>query len=420
MIKAGALLYAVIISIVMAIISGSLILSSYLSSIEFQNYQITERLSRDVASGINILLSKQSLILPDQVHVVDLFDLKEDSIKLGRKLWGALEVVTSQAFSMNRKISKIAEIGFSQANSNPYCLYLADQDEPLSVCGKTQIKGLAYLPKAGIKRGFVEGQNYSGSELVNGEIRKSEKKIPELNSSVLDHIKNILSTKNLSENDSVLSIGSNQLRDSIFNSFVNRTLIIKKSGTIKLSGVFSGNIVLASDKQIEISSDVILKDVIICAPKIIIKQGFKGNAQFFATDSIFVDKNVTLFYPSVIGLVNNPKSPNMTTVTLNENDSISGFVFAHREDIPSAKQTIISIPTNSVIHGEVYSNGFVDMRGSIYGSLMCSKILLHTPSSVYENNLLGAIIDRTMLSNYYVGTTLMEESSVKKVIKWLN
>jgi hypothetical protein len=43
-----------------------------------------------------------------------------------------------------------------------------------------------------------------------------------------------------------------------------------------------------------------------------------------------------------------------------------------------------------------------------------------TPSSVYENHLLNATIDVSKLSKHYVGINLVQESKIKKVVKWLN
>ena len=147
---------------------------------------------------------------------------------------------------------------------------------------------------------------------------------------------------------------------------------------------------------------------------------FKGNLQIFASDSVIIQKNVTLTYPSVIGIVRNDQSPVVAVIVLSENDTIAGNVFAYKKAEEVLKQSGLIMAEKSLIYGEVYSNGFVDVKGTIIGSLMCNKILLKTPSSVYENHLLNVVIDRSKLSPYFVGINLVKESAIKKVVKWEN
>ena len=107
-------------------------------------------------------------------------------------------------------------------------------------------------------------------------------------------------------------------------------------------------------------------------------------------------------------------------IILNENDTISGNLFAYKKQNDVLKQAGLVISEKSVVYGHIYSNGYVDLKGTVDGSLMCNKIVLKTASSVYENHLLNAVIDATRLSKYYVGINLVDESNVKKVVKWLN
>ena len=105
---------------------------------------------------------------------------------------------------------------------------------------------------------------------------------------------------------------------------------------------------------------------------------------------------------------------------LNENDSISGAVFAFQKEPNPMKRVGVLISKESFVHGQVYSNGYADIEGTIFGSVMCASIILSTPSSVYENHLLNAVIDQTKRLPYFVGITITEESASKKIVKWLN
>lgn len=421
MIKAGSLFYAIVISLIIAIVSSSLILFAYLSHIEFETFEIHERLQLNADSGLNLLLSEQSLVGLNEKKVIDLYGQGMDSVELIRKPWGAYEVVISKAIFKNTSFLRLAQIGYGQDSTKAYSLYLSDEDKPLALCGKTILKGTAYLPKSGVKRAYIEGQNFIGNDLISGQVKQSEKALPEFNKELIENIESIFSSKQISEKDSVIEIASDLSEDSLKNSFLNNSLILKSSGRLKISsGFYEGNILVISDKEIVISSNAILHDMIVVAPRVIVEKEFKGNLQIFASDSVIIQKNVTLAYPSVIGIVRTSQSPVVAAIVLSENDTIEGNLFAYKKAEEVLKQSGLIMAEKSFIYGEVYSNGYVDVKGSIYGSLMCNKILLKTPSSVYENHLLNVVIDRSKLSSYFVGINLVKESTAKKIVKWEN
>lgn len=419
MIKAGSLFYAIVISLIIAIVSSSLILFSYLSHIQFETFEINERLQLNADSGLNLLLSKQSIVGINEKKIVDLYGQGNDSVELIRKSWGAYEIAISKAVFKNTSILRIAQTGYGQDTSKTYSLYLSDEDKPFAVCGKTQIKGTAFLPKAGVKRAYIEGQNFIGDKLIDGITKQSEKSLPKFNEELIENIQAIFSNKQLSETDSVVSINGDLSVDSLKNSFLNNSLIFYSAGSLKISeGFYSGNIAVVSDKQITISATANVHDVMIVAPRVIVEKGFKGNLQIFASDSVIIEKNVTLTYPSVIGLIRNNSSPSVAAIVLNENDTIMGNLFAYKKAEDVLKQSGLVLDEKSFVYGQIYSNGYADIKGEIYGSLMCNKILLKTSSSVYENHLLNVVIDRSKLSKYFVGINLAEESAIKKVVKW--
>ena len=421
MIKASSLFYAIVISLIIAIVTSSLILFAYLSRIEFENFAMDQRLNLNADSGLNLLTSQQTLVEAGQSKSIDLYGTGEDSVFLSRKSWGAYEIAISKASFKNIKITRIAQIGYYPDSSSLYSLYLADQDKPLSLCGKTIVKGTAYLSKAGVKRAYIEGQSFIGNTLINGQIKPSERTLPSFNKELMAHIQSMFSKKMLSDNDSIIMLQRELSGDSISNSFNDRSLVLTSANSITISnGLYEGNVAIISNKQITVEASAILKDVILAAPRIIIKDNFKGNFQAFASDSIIVKKNVSLYYPSVLAVVMGVNSPNVSAVVLNENDTLLGNIFAFKDDAYVLKQAGIVIPQKAVVVGQLYSNGYIDVKGTIKGSLMSNKILLVTPSSVYENHLLNAVIDVSQLPKGYVGINLVKESKGKKVVKWLN
>jgi len=421
MIKASALFYSIIISLLIAIISSSLILFSYLTTIQYDSIEISQRLRMNVDSGINLLLSKQSIVGINEELKIKLFDELEDSISVSRKQWGAYEVVISKANFKSNSCVKVAQIGFKFNPADRFSLYLQDNDKPLSVCGQTKIKGDAFIPKAGIKRAYIEGQNFIGSTLVDGKIQQSSKVLPPTNPNFFDLISEKYFNSKNDFSDSLLELNLNEYQDTINNSFNNKTIVINFTNSINLTGAsLIGNVMVISSRQINVSKNSVVKNAILIAPKIIFEQDFKGCLQAFASDSIILKENIRLDYPSCLGLIKSAPLPSLSSIIISENDSIYGNIFAIKKIIDPLKEVAILLKKKSFVYGQIYSSGSVDAQGVIYGSLMCSKITLTTPSSLYENHLLNSEIDEAKLSKHFIGINLIEQSSYKDIVQWLD
>src|SRR5690606_41393189 len=80
-----------------------------------------------------------------------------------------------------------------------------------------------------------------------------------------------------------------------------------KEDSLELNHVFlKGNIILISNNPVVIDSSSNIEDVLLFAPYIIIKNGFRGSIQAFAQNYIRLKNDVDLEYASVLGLM--PKS----------------------------------------------------------------------------------------------------------------
>ncbi|MBI2269783.1 MAG: hypothetical protein HYU69_05425 [Bacteroidetes bacterium] len=312
-------------------------------------------------------------------------------------------------------------IGAGLDTTEKISLYLSDLDRPLAVCGKTDIKGTAYIPGSGIKGAYIEGKSFLGKKYVDGIIKNSSKTIPGFNEKLTKSLAELLN-KNIAEGDSIFNLANNELPDSLKNPFTEKTIYITSVSTIEIKDQrFAGNICFISGSGIKIGRNAELKDVLLAAPGIEIEEDFEGTLQAFASDSIVINKNVKLNYPSALGVVRTNTSKANVFITIKEDTKISGSVFAFQDPESSnvTNQVHIAIEKGTIIRGTVYSSVSADLKGTIYGSLTCAKIILNTPSSVYENHLLDATIDPTKLSNYYAGMISNSQKGGKKIAKWL-
>ncbi|MBL4669089.1 MAG: hypothetical protein JKY30_07475 [Flavobacteriales bacterium] len=420
MIKAGALLYAMFLIIVIAIISSSFILVNYYNSAYVIGSLKQEQLYRDASSGINYGLSFHQEIPLNSTIEIDLFNDEQHKVNVGKKQWGAFYILSAEAKWKNKLAVKSALIGANINEGEKIALYLADQNKPLSLTGRTIITGNCYLPKAGVKRAYIEGKSFVGNKLINGLKYNSQKSLPKINNELInENMKSFSPT--LSITDSVLDYELFFEQDSIINSFQNKTLVLYSPLTINLSNkIIEGNIIIKSDKQILVSSSTIITNVILYAKGIILEKNTKGTMQIFAQDSIWIEEKCQLNYPSVIALIGKGNTEISRKIIIEEDVLIKGVVFLYNENFDRKHQALISIGEKSEITGQVYSSELLELKGKVIGGVFCKKLLLKTPSSVYENHLMDAVINRKDLSEYFVGVPLTEVIKNQRIIKWLN
>lgn len=420
MIKAGALLYAMFLIVVIAIISSSFIMVNYYNSVYVIKSLKQEQLYRDVNSGINYGLSFHQEIPINSEIEIDLFNDEQHKVKLSKTYWGAFYVLSSKATWRNKLVSKSALIGSNFKEGEEIALYLVDQNKPLSLTGKTQITGDCYIPKAGVKRAYIEGKSFVGNKLINGIKLNSSKTLPLINKELIkENLNNFSVIENTS--DSLIDYELFLEQDSIVNSFRNKTLVLYSSLTINLSNkVIEGNVIIKSDKNIIVNQSSKITNAILYAKGIVLEKDTKGTMQLFAQDSVLVEDNCQLNYPSVVALIGKGNTLVSKKIIVSEDVKIKGSLFLYNENFDRKHQAFLSIGKDSEITGEVYSSELLELKGKVFGGVFCNKLLLKTASSVYENHLMDAIINRKELSEHFVGIPLTEVLTNQRVIKWLN
>jgi hypothetical protein len=418
MLKASSIIFALVISLVIGLISGSLILFSHFYRMEMAHYEVENRLIRNADSGINYLLAVPELVPPGQQKTIDLYGDGIDSVLLARKYWGGFEVVMSRAFHHRKSQFRKALVGRFIPEEKRVSLYLVDRSRPLSLCGETILDGVCYLPEGGVKRAYIEGQNYKGDKLVYGTKRISQKTLPDFNKELIAHNQNYLN-HSFSNTDSIVGLAELE-SDSVQHSFQKKSLVIYDEDRIDLNGFsLKENIVVVSKRAITVGVDSKLNDIVLYAPAITIEEGFQGQIQAFASKNITVEKEVLLEYPSVLGCITKVNDSEEPVLTIDVNTVVDGVVFAQGK-AQGRKELRVEVKANTTISGQLYVTGNLDLKGNVFGSVFCHKLVLKTPSSVYENHLLNVEINHKKLSPYFAGINLLENNGEKTIVKWIN
>src|SRR5579862_8354642 len=290
MVKASALYIVIIIALVIGILCSSLIAVAYFYRYEYQKKFRQEHLQNNLSSGVNILLATSDQFY-SKPYTLSLFGSGDDSVSLQKFQWGVYEVGVVKAFIQHDTLYKTFSMANTIDSSKWAALYLLDDDRPVSVSGKTVIDGDAYLPKAGIQEAYVDNRAYEGDKrLVLGKKYISKKKLPSLDSASLIRLGEYFSARG----DTTIG------KDSVKQSFLKPVKIydLKKSLQPLQHVALSGNIIIHSDRTLTIDNSASLKNVLVFARTIIVKAGFTGNCQLFASDSISVEQGCHFSYPS--------------------------------------------------------------------------------------------------------------------------
>ncbi len=418
MLKASALYIVIIIALVIGLICSSLIVAAYYYNIEYQKKFRYDHLKNNLQSGINILLAGTDTSYI-QGKTFSLFGGDADSVSLKKLSWGVYDVGIVKAMVQKDTLYQTFSIANTIDSAKWAAIYLVDEDRPFSLSGKTTIRGDAYIPKAGVQEAYIDNKAYDGDKrLIIGKKRTSAKTLPALNQSRLSLLQTFF-------NPNVTGDGTLPKIDSLQQSFLLLTRIfnLKKEAQTLSNIQLKGNIILRSDTSITIDSTAMLHNILIFAKSIIVKSGFHGSCQLFATDSIFVEGHCHFDYPSALAVLRYQSTASNTQekITLGTDDYFGGIIFNY-EKAENKLKPLISIGKHTQISGQVYSQGMLELKDSteVDGSVFTSLFYYRNVFTLFENYLINTTIDSKALSPYYLtGDLLPVAEKKKKVLQWL-
>ena len=416
-INANSLLITLILALVIGILCSSLILVSYYNRLFDINNRIEDKLNRNLQSGISLVLSDTSFIEVNENDTIDLFNENNDSVEIKKKAWGLFSVASVNAFSGNKNRKTEFTYGTELPSYMNGCLYLTDKQRPLALVGDVKLTGDVYIPKAGLRSAFIDQRGFSYKDLVKGKIIHSEDELPLLDSQMLERVKNYLS---LIEKPDFTSKSIKNLPDSQINPFTDTLIYYFDEREINLANKkLKGQIIIISNKELNIDSTSDLTDVILIAPTINFKKGFKGSVQAFAAKEINVETNCRFQYPSCLVLISQKGDLNQSKLKFNPDVEFNGILIGANSYPKIINHVFVEIEKGAKIKGVVYVNGFLSIQGFVYGAVLTNFFIYKSPVTTYENYLVDVEFNRGKLSAYFLGSPIFGNKKKNKVIEWL-
>ncbi len=158
--------------------------------------------------------------------------------------------------------------------------------------------------------------------------------------------------------------------------------------------------------------------MILVAPVVKIKQAFKGVLQAIATDSMIVENNVQLSYPSSLVLLKSDSLIYQNHMVIGSDCLLQGQLLAVCREGDLYK-TYTELGKGTRIEGVVYTMGYLTLNGSIQGTVLTDYFLYKSSNMVYENHLMNVEIDRRNLSPYFLTSLIFQKTTEQQIIGWL-
>jgi len=394
MIRSSALYISLIVSLLILMICGGMLLIGYTYRMQDRKQERMLRLRRNLDSGRELLLLQT--FKADTSMRISLFTDADstltDSVALEKRSWGLYEMGTVRTWQAGDTLSKSFLMAAAMEDALQV-FYLADEDRPVSISGKSKIRGTAYLPKSGIKAAYVGGSGYADKTLVYGRILESGRTLK-----------------------STDSLAWNQLVSWI--SGLDRS---KYEAHVRLSSERKQEIIVA-DSSITVDASARLAHVILVAPYIHIESNFEGSLQALASDSISTGARVKLRYPSALAVLKPDTAGYQVRIRLGQENLLEGQAIAY-EKKRSQQMPVLEIGASSLVKGELWSRGYVTLgkNSRVEGAVSAIRLLSRIEGAIYENYLIDVTLDRPALSKYYLSNRLIQSTKKKnKVLCWLN
>lgn len=415
----GALQFTIFIGVIIALLLAGLVMLQNTHTYFIEQSKATVENIQLANSGINYLLN-QKTALKDTLTISELTN-ENQKVEVQLSNWGIFEKGIVKTTHRKKIFYKSALLGTKIPKEKRPSLYLQDNYKPLVVVGRTLLKGLVYIPSQGINPGYIAGESFFGNQLVEGVIKNSTKKLPELNS-MYKELGEVFENNTEFSQENYLSQDNTS---KIINSFLKPTKIMYQKGIIELDGTsITGNIIIKSDVLVKIKKTAVLKDVIIIAPIVEIEDDVVGTFQVMANKRIAVGKNCKLNYPSALvliqekeSLVNLNSNPLDYHIQVEKNTQILGTICYLKSTKDNDFKTQITLSEEAIVKGEIYCQGNLELKGKVVGSVYTEQFIVNAAGSIFINHLYNGQIVNDDFPESFSG--LLFKDNLKSVAKWM-
>ena len=337
--------------------------------------------------------------LPDN-NIIQLYNSGMPSeMILSRKDWGLYEILTVS--SLCGIVNRTRILGLKTPLEENPSLWYRNKKSSVTITGRTIIEGAAFLPDNGVVYDNIQTIFFNGIKLDQNNIKISECEMLNSTEEADVSLQYFFAVNDFPQTQSAVT-------DSIVNSFINKPIIVPLDNTTLSTGYYSGNIILRGE-NIRIDSTAMINNVIIVADKIVVGEGFSGSAQLLARDTIIIEDDVILKYPSGCYCERYGE--------MGEHSEVNGYFIVNSKLDENIKNANFIKSVTSVLRGLLYVSGTAHIQGIITGSAFIDRAVIYSQYGYYDN----MISNLTILNNTEIAYPLwLDADGPRKEVVWVD
>jgi hypothetical protein len=382
------------------------------NNLQYKNWTFSTDLSRDLASAALLYSRSPDLISDIEIPIYGSSETHIRSIKFQHGLHDILKITGRKG---NRKDSVCFSIGWAPDTSFT-TFYMANHFRPLVLVGNSEIEGKVKVPMGYVQKGNIKGVFHYANIPDQNETDTSQNTLPFWHEYV-DRIERyytkldsgLLTSEKFPEQDA-----------PIVNSFGNPTDYYSSNDELHIRHLLSGNIVIYSSDTIFLQKDAELSGPVLSAPNVVIEQGFRGAVQIIASNSITIEQNVRLDYPSELVLHNSDTGK----ILIDSNFSISGNIICYdtSSTLDFFDKKKISIMKNATVKGILKIDGKATFKENINIFGLCHLEGAEFPSGIntFENHLYDFNVKNIDTAQIGILHTIPFGHSRTEFMEWLD
>lgn len=399
--KASSLPIILVISVLIMI----LILMAFefwnINSFYYIRYHSAKQQKMHLSSALSIFCNDS--LLSEQMKINKKYQLYEEdefsTVYIDVYPWGLYECINMN--NLDKSLHAAYLIGKSQDIYRSPALWICDRNHSISLSGETEISGEIFLPKSGINYMNTNFDSFRGKIIPTTKIHTSNKDLPPIDSTYLQLMRDLRDRP--------------MPRSHIppkYHSFSNDIIYASVNDN---EDIFAkGRIILYGDK-VRISSSSKISDIILIARHVTIESGFSGALQIMASDTVEIEKDVYLHYPSGVYIHGDR---NRAFLHINTNSNIEGYAIIEG-NVEGENGFVVDIhyrqEQGSQLTGLLFVDGIAHLEGSVSGATYLKECYYLSGENMYSGLIYSVKITRN--ENISFPFLLQERKFNKKSIK---
>jgi hypothetical protein len=381
MVKAGSLLYAIYVCLIVSLLCGALLYMAFLYG----------QLNQFYSAYTDLYIHNQSLVNYALANIDNQGEIPADDGIAGvyeTKQYGLYKILLAKSVLGKDTVQSAHFTG--KYDSSHTCLYVPNAGNGLSYSGTVVLNGEKSLPSEMFRQ--IHINNAVNKLSTTGPVKLSAPRLPDAD----------LQLAEIFVGPAVKADASHMFKkDSVYyNSFFSQTLEVDLASADLADVTIKGNYILRAKDSVFIRKTAKLQDVIIAAPAIAFEEGFKGSLQVFASRTVAIGDNAQFIYPSVICIHN--ASIDKSCIKAGNNVKVQGDILQYGFPERAFESNSMQFAEKCFITGTVYCAGILSLQGTVYGSVFANRLLHKTAESSYQNCIANVEIDVEKRPDYFI------------------